>query len=94
MGAVYRKLIAVRLLMRARRVGDVPEAEAQMALGLGATDGDEAEAIFRLTSQPTFEERFVVPPLAREEAVEATLDPYAHKPSTGFGFRQSGERRF
>ncbi|MCC7353366.1 MAG: nitrate reductase subunit beta [Anaerolineae bacterium] len=92
--AVYRKLIAVRIYMRAQRVKDVPEAEVQEALAQGKTTPEEAEAIFRLTSLPTFEERFVVPPLAREAAIEQTLDPFTHKPEAGFGFRQAPERRW
>ena len=92
--AVYRKLIAVRIYMRAQKVKDVSEAEAELALGLGDTNPEEAEAIFRLTSLPTFEERFVIPPLARETAIEATLDPFTHKPEAGFGFRQKAERRW
>ncbi|MFQ5875998.1 MAG: nitrate reductase subunit beta, partial [Dehalococcoidia bacterium] len=70
--AVYRKLIAVRVHMRSQRVKDVSEAEAQQALSQGMTTPEEAEAIFRLTSLPTFEERFVVPPMAREMAIEET----------------------
>lgn len=92
--AVYRKLIAVRIYMRSQRVKDVSAAEAQLALGLGDTNPEEAEAIFRLTSLPTFEERFVIPPLGREVAIEQTLDPYTHKPEAGFGFRQKAERRW
>ncbi len=90
--AVYRKLIAVRLHMRSKEVSDVTTAEANLALGLGETTAEEAEAIFRLTSLPTFEERFVVPPLARENAIEQTVDPFDHKPAAGFGFREAPER--
>jgi nitrate reductase beta subunit len=92
LSAVYRKLIAVRIHMRGQRVKDVPAAEVQQALAQGDTTAEEAEAIFRLTSMPTFEERFVVPPLGREQAVEATLDPFTYKPSAGFGFRQAPGR--
>ena len=35
---------------------------------------------------------FLVPPLGREQAVEATLDPFTYKPSAGFGFRQAPRR--
>jgi nitrate reductase beta subunit len=90
--AVYRKLIAVRILMRSRRVDDVPPAEVDEALRQGATTAEEAEAIFRLTAMPTFEERFVVPPLAREMAIEATVDPFTHKREGGFGFRTPPRR--
>jgi nitrate reductase beta subunit len=94
LSAVYRKLIAVRIFMRGKRVNDVPEAEVQQALAQGNTTPKEAEAIFRLTSMPTFEERFVVPPLAREQAIEATIDPFTHKPAEGFGFRKAPVREF
>jgi nitrate reductase beta subunit len=92
--AVYRKLIAVRMHMRHQRVGDIPAAQVHLALGLGETDPVEAEAIFRLTAMPTFDERFVIPPLARETAIEATVDPFTHKREAGFGTRQPAERRW
>jgi nitrate reductase beta subunit len=90
--AVYRKLIAVRIFMRSRRVKDVPQAEVDEALREGGTTAEEAEAIFRLTAMPTLEERFVVPPLAREMAIEATMDPFTHKREGGFGFRTPPRR--
>ena len=92
--AVYRKLIAVRLYMRHQKVKDVSQAEVQQALALGNTTPEEVEAIFRLTALPTFDERFVVPPLERETAIEQTLDPHTHKQHAGFGFRQAPERRW
>ncbi|MBI4302709.1 MAG: nitrate reductase subunit beta [Chloroflexi bacterium] len=92
--AVYRKLIAVRVYMRAQKVKDVSEAEVQQALAHGQITPEEAEAIFRLTSLPTFEERFVIPPLAREEAIESAQDPLTHKKQVGFGFLQPPTRRW
>ncbi|HBY92434.1 MAG: nitrate reductase subunit beta [Ardenticatenaceae bacterium] len=89
---VYRKLIAVRVYMRAQKVNDVTETEVQQALAQGKTTPEEVEAIFRLTSLPTFEERFVIPPLAREVSIEQTLDPFTHKPAAGFGFRKAPAR--
>ncbi len=91
---IYRKLIAVRLHTRYNRVGDVPAQEVQEALSLANLTCEEAENIFRLTSMPTFEERFVIPPLAREQAIESTIDPFAYKPAAGFGFRKAPARRF
>ncbi len=90
--AVYRKLIAVRLYMRAQRAQDVSPAEVTQALEQGNTTPEEVEAIFHLTSQANFDERFVIPPLAREMAVESTIDPFTHKAQTGFGFRHGPER--
>ena len=53
---------------------------------------EEAEAIYELTSLCTFEDRFVIPPMHREEAIEMLEDPLGHKQSVGFGFL-SGPRR-
>ncbi|MBI2504069.1 MAG: nitrate reductase subunit beta [Candidatus Latescibacteria bacterium] len=92
--AVYRKLMAVRIYMRAQRVKDVPETEVQQALTQAQTTPAEAEAIWRLTSMPTFEERFVVPPLAREMAIESMVDPFTRKQEAGFGKREAPERRW
>jgi nitrate reductase beta subunit len=92
--AVYRKLIAVRVYKRAEKVKDVPEADVLEALAQGNTTPEEAEAIFQLTAMPTFEERFVIPPEAREEAIEKTEDTFTHKREAGFGFTQEGKRRW
>jgi nitrate reductase beta subunit len=53
---------------------------------------DEAEAIYRLTALNSEEERFVIPPAHREEAVESLQDPLARQQSTGFGFLSAPER--
>jgi len=90
---VYRKLIAVRIFKRAQKVKDYGEAEVKSALALGNTNADEVEAIFRLTSLPTYEERFVVPPLGREVAVEAWEVPLDHKREAGFGVRNKIAKR-
>ena len=93
MKRVYRKLIAVRLQTRARTVGDVAPEEVTAALDTAGLTAEVAESIFRLTARPTFEERFVIPPLAREVSVESTEDPYRHEPASGFGWRVKPERR-
>ena len=90
--AVYKKLIAVRVHRRAVAVGDIADEEAARALAEAKTNEEEADAIYRLTALPTFEERFVIPPLAREMAIEATIDPFQHKPAAGFGFRKAPQR--
>jgi nitrate reductase beta subunit len=91
---VYRKLIAVRVYKRAEKVGDLSQEEAQEALDVGNLTAEEAEAIFRLTALPSFEERFVVPPLAREVAIEQIESPYDRKREGGFGSRTAPERRW
>src|SRR5690606_5907922 len=97
MKGVYRKLVAVRVHMRSKRVADGSPDEGQKAVAHGDTTAEEAEAIFRLTALPTFEERFVVPPMEREAAIDSQfpdLDPLTRKASTGFGFREAPERRW
>ncbi len=92
---VYRKLIAVRVYKRAESVGDVTLDEAREALTMGNLTAGEAEAIFRLTALPSVEERFVVPPLGRETAVEEQEgDTYTHKREAGFGTRRAPARRW
>ncbi len=92
--AAYKKLIAVRLYKRAQGVGDVSDAEVAKALSAGQTSPEEAEAIYRLTSLPRYEERFAIPPLAREVALEARGDPFVHKSRVGLDFRRPAERRW
>lgn len=91
---VYRKLIAVRIYMRAKSVNDIPAYEVQQALVSGGTTEEEASAIFQLTSRSTFEEHFVIPPLAKEMNIETTVDPDIHRAEAGFGFRKIIKRRW
>jgi len=53
---------------------------------------DRAEAIYRLTTTPTMDDRFVLPPYHREMSIEAATDPLAARGSTGFG-AVTGPRR-
>lgn len=87
-----RKQKAVRWYRRAVTVGDVTMETALRMLREADSTPEEAEAIYRLTSLCTFEERFVIPPSHREEAIEMMTDPLEHKQSAGFGFL-AGPRR-
>jgi nitrate reductase beta subunit len=87
-----RKQKAVRWYRRAVTVGDIDMATAERMLGEADSSPAEAEAIYRLTSLCTFEERFVIPPMHREQAIEMLEDPLAHKQGVGFGFIE-GPRR-
>jgi nitrate reductase beta subunit len=91
---VYRKLFAVRVHMRATKTGDVPEAKHSDALALGRVTPGEAEAIYRLTALPTPDQRYVLPPMTREVAVQQLVDPYTRRSEAGFGFNQAPERRW
>ena len=91
---VYRKLIAVRIYMRSKTVKDVTEAEGLEALANGGLTPDLAGAIFRLTALPTYNERFVLPPMAREVAAEETTGAETKKREGGFGPRKAPARRW
>jgi nitrate reductase beta subunit len=83
-----KKMIAVRMLRREVTVGDTEAARVEALLAEADTTRKEAEAIYRLTSLPTFDERFVIPPSHREVAIEALQDPMEFKIASGFGFLQ------
>ncbi|MBK9215991.1 MAG: nitrate reductase subunit beta [Chloracidobacterium sp.] len=88
-----RKQYAVRMFKRLETVGDVDTAVVRQALAECGMDEAEAEAIYRLTSLPTMDERVVIPPSHREEAM-AMLDDnmWEQKGSAGFGFREAPAR--
>ncbi len=71
-----RKQKAVRWYRRALTVGDVDMATAERMLREADCSPEEAEAIYRLTSLCTFDDRFVIPPMHREEAIEMMEDPH------------------
>jgi len=86
------KQLAVRWHRRAETVGDVDRATADKFLREADCSLEEAEEIYKLTSLCTFEDRFVIPPMYREEAIEMIKEPGEHKAETGFGF-VGGPRR-
>ncbi|MCC7137164.1 MAG: nitrate reductase subunit beta [Planctomycetes bacterium] len=92
--AALRKQWAVRLHRRATTVGDVDRATADRALRETGCTAEEADEIYRLTALCTFEDRFVIPPMHREEAIEMLEDPHVWKQETGFGFRAGPKREF
>ncbi|MBV6405643.1 MAG: nitrate reductase subunit beta [Flavobacteriales bacterium] len=89
---VLRKLLAVKIHRRDATVGDLPKAEVEEALNTGRTNAAEADAIFRLTSLATFNERFVIPPAHREESIEMMEATADTKGETGFGFKMRPAR--
>jgi nitrate reductase beta subunit len=90
--AAYKKLLAVRLYKRAETVGDVSGGEVTNALTEAGISAEDAEAIYRLTSLATYEQRFVIPPMAREVAIEAVVDPQQRKSETGVGYHRPPRR--
>jgi len=89
---VIEKLIAVRISRREETVGDGVAGDATEALAQVGLTQEEANAIYDLTSLPTFEDRFVVPPYHREMAIEMMGDPLSHKGAAGVGSREPARR--
>ncbi len=88
-----RKQLAVRLYRRQVTTGDLRQEEVDKALAEADTTVEEAEAIYKLTSLPTFDQRFVIPPMHREEALEMLHgDTLSAKGSAGIGFRRKPDR--
>ena len=87
-----QKQMAVRHYRRSLTVGDVDGEVVNRMLREAGSSREEAEAIYRLTSLCHADDRFVIPPAHREEAIEMMKDPLEHKQSVGFGFL-SGPKR-
>ncbi len=92
--AVYRRLIAVRMQRRAESVGDLSEEELRTARELAGLDNEALDAIYRMTSLTRIKERIVIPPMLREQAIEAGMDPEEYKQGMGFGSRKAPKRRW
>jgi nitrate reductase beta subunit len=82
--AVMRKLMAVRHFKRWQSVKDMDEDQVAKILREAGTTPEEVEQIYQMTAIPTHFQRFVLPPLQREEAIENTCSPEACKGCTGF----------
>jgi len=87
-----RKQLAVRIYRRALTVGDIDTDQAARMLAEVDSNVDQAESIYKLTSLATFDDRFVIPPAHREEAIEMMQDPLEAKQEAGFGFRVAPRR--
>ncbi len=55
-------------------------------------DREVADAIYRLTSLPTVNARYLIPPAHREEAIEMIEDSGAATANTAFGFHHKPTR--
>jgi len=89
---VYEKLLAVKYHRRNETVGDLTEEEVTNLMAKAKVGPDTANAIYRLTSLATFEERFVIPPAHREESIEMLEATADAKGETGFGFKEKPAR--
>jgi nitrate reductase beta subunit len=89
---VYRKMLALRVFKRAQTVGDIPDADVTRALADGDTTPAELEAIYHLTSIADYDERFVIPPFAREAAIELLESTQEQQEGGGMGFIRAPRR--
>jgi nitrate reductase beta subunit len=89
---VLKKQKSVRMYRRHVTVGDIDASIADQALKEADCSREEAEAIYRLTSLSTYNDRFVLAPANREESISEVSDPLDHKNEVGFGFLQRGKR--
>lgn len=87
-----KKQYAVRSHRRGVTVGDIDQEKIDKMLVEADCTKEEADEIFRLSALATFEDRFVIPPMHREEAIEMMKDPVEEKGSTGFGFISAPRR--
>ncbi|MCF8386881.1 MAG: hypothetical protein K9G47_03280, partial [Bacteroidales bacterium] len=89
---VLKKMMAVRVHRRNKTVGDMNKKEANKVLKDTGLSPETADAIFRLTSLPLYDERFVIPPAHREEAIEMMEDTHEYKGEAGLGFTERPKR--
>jgi nitrate reductase beta subunit len=82
-----RKLVAVRWYRRSLDGGGIDAASLQGVLDEAGLTAADAEAIYRLTALSNLDERFVLPPLQREQALAGEGADLAElsRQSSGFG---------
>lgn len=88
----WKKLMAVRIHRRRVTVGDVSEEKADEALSDAGLTKEMAEGIFHLTALARFEDRFVIPPAHREQAIEMMDFTGDEKGEIGFGIKSKVRR--
>lgn len=87
-----KKLMAVRIHRRGVTVGDIESEKVETTLNDVNLTPDEADDIYHLTSLASFDERFVIPPAHREQAIEMLEFTGDVKGSAGFGFKEHPAR--
>ena len=84
---VLKTMLAVRSFKRRQSVDQsIDQATLDMLESVGLTE-ERTEAIYKLTTVPTMDDRFVFPPYHREMSIEALNDPLSAKGEAGFGSR-------
>jgi nitrate reductase beta subunit len=87
-----RKMMAVRYYRREKTVGDISPETVDRVLREADCTREQAEGIYKLTAMANLEDRFVIAPSQREQAVEMMKDPHEHRSEVGFGFLRGPQR--
>jgi nitrate reductase / nitrite oxidoreductase, beta subunit len=83
---VMKRQMAVRYFKRAQDVKDVDADKVKRILREAQLTPEDAEAIYRMTAIAPLQDRYVIPPLQREEAMdESTCSPEMCKGQCGLG---------
>jgi nitrate reductase beta subunit len=80
---VMLKLAAVRIFQRQKTLGDLDADRVRSVLRDADLTPEQAEAIYRLTALADPGERYVLPPLQREEAIATDQHPDAAEQQKG-----------
>jgi len=89
---VMKRQMAVRYFKRAQDVDDVDQKKVDAVLREAHLSAEDAEDIYNLTALSSMNERYVMPPIQREEAVESTCSPEMCKGQCGLGNTTTPER--
>jgi nitrate reductase beta subunit len=89
---VLHKLMAVRLHRRNVTVGDISNEKVEAALKDTGLTREACDEIYYLTALAKFDDRFVIPPAHREQAIEMLEFTGDTKGATGFGFKETPVR--
>ena len=84
--------MAVRIHRRRVTVGDISNEKADDVLQSAGLNAETADDIYYLTSLAKFDDRFVIPPAHREQAIEMIEFTGDRKGEAGFGFKSKYER--
>jgi nitrate reductase beta subunit len=88
-----KKMMAGRAYRRRHTVGDGDDGALRSLMAEIGTDSEELDAIYRMTTLADDEERYVIPPIHREMALEMLkLEVVGEKGESGFGFREQPRR--
>jgi nitrate reductase beta subunit len=83
---VMKRQMAVRYFKRAQTVGDLDPKQVDAVLREVGLDAETAEAIYALTALASFDNRYVMPPIQREEAMDpAVCSPESCRGQCGLG---------